>query len=187
MGQMTDTNRFLMRGKVASLLLDLHRAQFTESGWSTFLRSLPESAPWRRTIDDDEWIVPAEVALCEEAAVAWLGSSTVRIRGELVAEFVIAARIPGIDVDHGVEGFLRTVSTYWSWIHRGNTLNVERLIPGEARLRMDGPIPYPEWATTVAPTLLRRAMQLTGAEQVEIEVHPIPDQGLRFELRWRER
>lgn len=177
---------FRVRGRVVKILKDLHRAQFMEADWIAFLESRPATDPWRRAIDDDEWIDPLPVGATEAAAVAWLGNSTVRLRGEVVAECILR-EIPGLDLQEGVDGFLRSVSLYWAWIHRGQRLEVEELVPRRARLRMEGPIPYPEWATLVAPTLLRRAMELCGAGHPHVEVQPIEGIGLRFLLRWTER
>jgi hypothetical protein len=177
---------FRVRGRVVKILKDLHRAQFMEADWTAFLESRPASDPWRRALDDDEWIDPLPVGATEAAAVAWLGNSTVRLRGEVVAERILR-EIPGVDLERGADGFLRSVGTYWSWIHRGQSMQVEELVRGRARLRMEGPIPYPEWATTVAPTLLRRALELCGALYVEAQVQSLDGVGLRFELRWRDR
>ncbi len=155
--------------------------------WTDLVATLEPEA---RALAEADLELPDWVPI--EAITAWIGAFA-KVHGQLprgasIADQLLEHAHPWIqralDPALAVDALPRLFHHY----HKGGVARLDEVAPGRAVMDLWAFVPYPGWHDHLMPSVLKRALERCGAEDVKIRILPREPDGPffhhRYEIVW---
>jgi hypothetical protein len=178
----------------SSLFIGMRHAIQTQLGqdqWIPFLESLHEveRKALNRHWGSADWVPTQVIVTLFEQFKAYTGRELSPERGAAYAQEQLTRTHRWLMKFTKPDLFLRQAPRMFAFYHRGGLVHLDEIHSGYANLSLWADISYPQWLESVLPIWARRALELSGAKEVEIRYEAPNASASPFEhhyhLKWR--
>jgi hypothetical protein len=166
-----------VRGVIVGVVQRAMKGLVAPEAWQAFLGSLSPQARelFSREMGDYEWVPMPLLAEVSRRFPAATGCDTVALRGGLYADQMLTRSHQWMLKVMTPELLIRQAPKIFAFYHQGGQGWTEDVAPGRACLLLRAIGPSPGWAEILLPSWLKRALELTGAREVQVVYEPPMD------------